>query len=440
MRERSVAQLAIRRSLMRMNMVDAGIMRKAGADALGHLHAPSGTSIGGQFISGGRSGKATNDTDQAYESAMADVTALDTTLRRIRKSGQDRSMLDPAVRQRRQNRMRQVEEDLAAAHRRLGKIEREREAMDAAAKEPTAPAKTATKARHAVAPEGSALSADPDVKESRDRAILGDKEYEQRQAAKKPAAKKAAKKAAPDHQAIAARIQAAETADEVQKLLASEKLTIADLKKIATELGGPSANPRGTRQQIIDKIAAGTAGLKNRPASAFAGTWADGIDKTQSAPPPKTPRYKKVDGRPDGMKASHGAGIFAGTEEGQQMRDAIGTSFRDEAKPRKKAKRSEDADSEADVWRAAGHDTTPGHDELHHYWVAGPGLARWAESPKPWTTLLANLVEEVKDKPLEVLKKWASAWFLEHFHYAAGSDKNRVAHGHPPRGSRIGPG
>ena len=91
--------------------------------------------------------------------------------------------------------------------------------------------------------------------------------------------------------------------------------------------------------------------------------------------------------------------------------------------------------------RAAGQDVTPGHDQLHHYWTRDPeGLARWAESATPWQTLVDNLVEEVKDKPLEVLKKWASRWFIEVFHYAAGSDLNRVNHGHPPRGKLVGPG
>lgn len=91
--------------------------------------------------------------------------------------------------------------------------------------------------------------------------------------------------------------------------------------------------------------------------------------------------------------------------------------------------------------RAAGADVTPGHDELHHYWTRGEGLARWAGSPTPWRTLLALLVEHVKPpKPLGVLKRWTSRWFIEVFGYAAGSDKNRVAHGHPPRGNRVGPG
>lgn len=92
------------------------------------------------------------------------------------------------------------------------------------------------------------------------------------------------------------------------------------------------------------------------------------------------------------------------------------------------------------VQAAAGHDVTPGHDELHHYWTRGKGLSRWVASPEPWTTLLANLVEEVKDKPLEELKRWTSAWFMEVFGFSAGSDLNRVTHGHPPRGHRVGPG
>jgi hypothetical protein len=93
------------------------------------------------------------------------------------------------------------------------------------------------------------------------------------------------------------------------------------------------------------------------------------------------------------------------------------------------------------VQAAAGHDTTPGHDELHHYWVAGPGLAEWRGSPKPFTTLVDLLVEHVKPpKPLATYKKWAAAWFHEVFGFWPGSDLNRVTHGHPPRGHVVGPG
>jgi hypothetical protein len=86
--------------------------------------------------------------------------------------------------------------------------------------------------------------------------------------------------------------------------------------------------------------------------------------------------------------------------------------------------------------RAAGHDVTPGHDQLHHYWVYGKGRGRW----KTWTELVANLVEEVHDKPLETLQTWASRWFFQRYGYYAGSDLNRVKHGKPPRGHKVGPG
>lgn len=75
--------------------------------------------------------------------------------------------------------------------------------------------------------------------------------------------------------------------------------------------------------------------------------------------------------------------------------------------------------------------------QLHHYWTRGEGLAKWADSPEPWTTLVAHLTEHVGP---ERAKVYASRWFIEVFGYAAGSDKNRVAHGHPPRGERVGPG
>lgn len=101
------------------------------------------------------------------------------------------------------------------------------------------------------------------------------------------------------------------------------------------------------------------------------------------------------------------------------------------------AARSEFEDFADELFRTLGHDVTPGHDELRHYWVAGPGLAKWAFSPKPWTTLVALLARHVG---LRKAKIYASRWFIEHFGFAAGSDLNRVTHGKPPRGHRVGPG
>lgn len=98
-----------------------------------------------------------------------------------------------------------------------------------------------------------------------------------------------------------------------------------------------------------------------------------------------------------------------------------------------------DDDEPAPVAAAAGHDVTPGHDELHHYWTRGEGLARWADSPTPWTTLVALLSKIPEVGPVKA-KTFASRWFIEVFGFAAGSDLNRVTHGKPPRGDVVGPG
>ncbi len=90
-----------------------------------------------------------------------------------------------------------------------------------------------------------------------------------------------------------------------------------------------------------------------------------------------------------------------------------------------------------DVFAAAGHDVTPGHDELHHYWTKGKGLARWIGSPTPWTTLVALLSEHV---PLEKARVFASAWVREVTGLSTGSDAYRIAHGGKMRGHKVGPG
>lgn len=88
---------------------------------------------------------------------------------------------------------------------------------------------------------------------------------------------------------------------------------------------------------------------------------------------------------------------------------------------------------------AAGHDVTPGHDNLHHWWTRGPGLKLWIESDHQFTTLVAQLVEHAKI-PEAKAKTWASAWVHEVTGNWPGSDAHRVAQGHPPRGHNVGPG
>jgi hypothetical protein len=85
------------------------------------------------------------------------------------------------------------------------------------------------------------------------------------------------------------------------------------------------------------------------------------------------------------------------------------------------------AEPEAAEWdevaRAAGHDTTVGHDELHHFWTRDPeGLAKWRGSPTPWSTLVAHLTKHVGP---EKAKVFASKWFHEVFGYWSGSRKGK---------------
>lgn len=86
----------------------------------------------------------------------------------------------------------------------------------------------------------------------------------------------------------------------------------------------------------------------------------------------------------------------------------------------------------ADTTEAVG-----GAAQLHEYWTRGEGLAKWADSPRPWTALYHHLV---KHMPAEEAKRTASNWFHDVFHFWPGSDENRVTHGKPPRGKKIGPG
>jgi hypothetical protein len=74
---------------------------------------------------------------------------------------------------------------------------------------------------------------------------------------------------------------------------------------------------------------------------------------------------------------------------------------------------------------------------LHDYWTKGPGLAKWADAPDPWTQLFHHLSKYL---PPEEAKRTAANWFHDVFHFYPGSDKNRVMHGHPPRGKVVGPG
>jgi len=72
--------------------------------------------------------------------------------------------------------------------------------------------------------------------------------------------------------------------------------------------------------------------------------------------------------------------------------------------------------------RVAGKDVTPGHDQLHHYWTRGPGLAKWAKSPHPWTALYNHLVKYVGP---ERAKRMAAQWHKEVFGIWPGEKKGK---------------
>jgi hypothetical protein len=82
----------------------------------------------------------------------------------------------------------------------------------------------------------------------------------------------------------------------------------------------------------------------------------------------------------------------------------------------------ENSDPDDEVQAAAGHDVTPGREQLHHYWTRGKGLARWVASPHPWTTLVALLSEHVSSAKA---KRFASKWFKEVFGIWPGERKGK---------------
>lgn len=83
--------------------------------------------------------------------------------------------------------------------------------------------------------------------------------------------------------------------------------------------------------------------------------------------------------------------------------------------------------------RAAGVDTHPGGEQLKHYWVYGEGAAKWST----WTELRDHLLKYLNP---EMANRTATEWFHLRYGFYPGADLNRVKHGQPPRGHKVGPG
>lgn len=75
---------------------------------------------------------------------------------------------------------------------------------------------------------------------------------------------------------------------------------------------------------------------------------------------------------------------------------------------------------------AAGVEATPADvaatARLHRYWTIGPGLAKWASQPHPWTALYHHLA---KYMPAEEAKAVAAKWFHEVKGYWPGDQRGQ---------------
>jgi hypothetical protein len=91
-----------------------------------------------------------------------------------------------------------------------------------------------------------------------------------------PAARPRPAKAAVDLEAIIAEIRSLTEEDAVERyLIARDKeLSLPLLRDLADRIGPPvSSKGAKSKAQLRKNIAAGTAGLLNRPASVFSGSW-----------------------------------------------------------------------------------------------------------------------------------------------------------------------
>lgn len=60
--------------------------------------------------------------------------------------------------------------------------------------------------------------------------------------------------------------------------------------------------------------------------------------------------------------------------------------------------------------------------ELHAYWVRGEGLAKWVDSPTPWTTLHGLLSEYLSGDKLD---RTTSAWYIDVFGHPPGAHSKK---------------
>lgn len=124
---------------------------------------------------------------------------------------------------------------------------------------------------------------------------------------------------------------------------------------------------------------------------------------------------------------------YEGVEEFGEMIDTTDEPTERERKPWQANRKSGKAKARRRTARRSEDLEVERANELKKYWLHGAGAGRWAR----WTELYNHLRKHLSD---ERAKRVAAEWFHERYGYWPGADKNRVAHGKPPRGERIGPG
>jgi hypothetical protein len=194
-----------------------------------------------------------------------------------------------------------------------------------------------------------------------------------------------------DASAVAGQVASAQSEADVITLLASDPtLTAAKLRKVAEHLGIDVPESIKAKSALQLLIAEEEARQRNLPG---------GFSRSEPLDPDDIERADYEDpGEPDDEMRARAQACLDDCDEDAEEPDA----------------------GDYDMFRAAGADTNLGGERLHYWWTKGPGLARWANSPHPWTALYTQLREHVGAAKA---KRMASAWFHEVFGIWSGERK-----------------
>jgi SPP1 gp7 family putative phage head morphogenesis protein len=177
------------------------------------------------------------------------------------------------------------------------------------------------------------------------------------------------------------------------------------------------------RGETPQAIATGLRGVLDDPNWALLTAWTE-TNRAQSAAALDTYRLAGADGKEwftandqrvcpacEGNEAEGAIGLDGTFASGDQhppahprCRCAVISSFDDDVA---KSARAAATGHEGDAHR------------LHEYWTRGEGLAKWVNSPHPWTSLYHRLLRHIKD--VDEAKRTAAAWYHDVFHTWPGT-------------------